>query len=559
MLGCLVVTVLALARWQGRPITPARAAGEVYNVANDYSIGANPNGVWSYGYTTSLGGSFSTLGPSSTVSCGSGSLDQWSGGVNSGGANINHNPGSAATCIGFTWPANVVSMHPGQNGAQAVIRFKAPVSGTYHVNAAFSTGDPNGNTLAYILKNSNSGSPLASGPGQGSPGTSYNNDVALAKSDTVDFVIDFNGDWSFDNTFLSATITLTDTPVLYGVAPDAEDCDNGTNGDTAQGLGDDFALFVIDTSTGAGTFVGCLNGFVQSVSAIEMDLSTGILYGTGIYRPPLDAPTFNDIVLFKISTSNGAATLIGPTGLTANDGNVTDLSVRNSDHVLFGHVKNRQLNTGQLYTINKSTGAATLVGATTVQRGNAIAFSGADTLFHIGSDSELYSLNQTTGAPTDLLTLDDTNVNSDDCDFVMGAMDFNPGTGVLFGAMGASFERGNGLNCLVTVNTSTGAVTEIGRTIPALEAIAFSSGSLPATPTPTATPTPANTPVPSTATPTRTAEPSPVLQQRTNVGGAAAAVLGAIGQQGRVPVSGTAVVPAAAAISPPNTGDGGLK
>src|SRR5262245_5496133 len=37
---------------------PTAHAGSVYDAAADFSIISNPNGVWSYGYETSLGSTF---------------------------------------------------------------------------------------------------------------------------------------------------------------------------------------------------------------------------------------------------------------------------------------------------------------------------------------------------------------------------------------------------------------------------------------------------------------------------------------------------------------------
>jgi len=339
--------------------------------------------------------------------------------------------------------------------------------------------------------------------------------------------------------------------VLYGVAPD------GTNCISANAL----ALFTIDTSTGSGTFVGCLVLLnLGSVSAIELNLNSGVLYGTGSY---FDGQS-ESIALFTINTSTGAATIIGSTGLSISNGNITDLSFRNSDNILFGHFQNRNVG-GELHTINTSTGAATLVGATGEdQRGNSIAHSPTDTLYYIGDDEQLYSLNQGTGAATDLLiTLDFTDV-TDSCPQRMSAMDLDPGTGTLYGVIGANQETG-GPNCLLTISTSTGVVTEIGLTVSFLEAIAFSPGTG-GTPTPTATrttapslsSTPTRTP---TITPTATVTTTPLVEeQRARAGGAVGAIGAVAGAQARDNRPGVATaVAGSGVVVPPNTGDGGLK
>ncbi len=349
---------------------------------------------------------------------------------------------------------------------------------------------------------------------------------------------------------------------LYGVAP----CGNNT---CTVG---EFGLYTIDTSTGAGTFVGGLELDVLNVSAIEMNLTSGVLYGTGAIEVVDNTGGFTRLIyLFTINTATGQATLLsGDTGLDQRDGNVTDLSFRNSNNLLFAHFRNRNDSDGELYTIDTSTGAATLKGATGLdQKGNSIAHSPTDTLYYFGdeNDGELYTLSETTGAPTDTGTaLDFTGVEPTDCDFVMSALDYNPDTGVLFGVMGASFERGGGDNCLVTVNTTSGVVTEIGATVPALEAIAFSPGAAVGSPTPTPTATRTNTPGPSStpsATPTRTNTPNPTVvisNQPNNVGGAGAALAGALGASAdRRATAAAGAVAVAPPILPPSTGGGGLK
>ncbi len=349
--------------------------------------------------------------------------------------------------------------------------------------------------------------------------------------------------------------------ILYGVAPDGVNCTSGN----------DLALFSINTSTGAGTFIGCLDLLnLGSVSAIEMNLSSGILYGTGFYFDGEET----DVTLFTINTTTGAATIVGPTGL-GTGGNITDLSFRNADNVLFAHFQNRNVG-GELHTVNTTTGTATLVGSTGEdQRGNSIAHSPTDTMYYVGDDEELYSINQGDGSATDLLTLDFTDLTGDstfdDCANRMSAMDYDPGTGILYGVIGGNQETGDD-NCLLTINTTTGVVTVIGLTLQAMEAIAFSPGTGGPTPTPTATrtvtpavsSTPSSTPTitttPATSTPTPTNTPITEVIRGSGQGGGAVGAIGpaAAGQarENRTAVAGAAVP--VSAIVPPNTGDGGL-
>jgi hypothetical protein len=54
----------------------------------------------------------------------------------------------------------------------------------------------------------------------------------------------------------------------------------------------------------------------------------------------------------------------------------------------------------------------------------------------------------------------------------INAMDFQPGTGILYGSLNNG-EAGQFDNYLVTVNTTTGVVTIIGRTVNGLDGLAF--------------------------------------------------------------------------------------
>ena len=218
-------------------------------------------------------------------------------------------------------------------------------------------------------------------------------------------------------------------------------------------------LYSIDHLTGVATAIGPV-GF-NAVSAMDFD-SSGTLYAVG--RRPADSVS----VLITINTTTGAGTVVGPTGVE-NLGfgdSVSDISFRNSDGALYAY-----LEAGDgVGTINKLTGAITALGSSGISCcGNGIAFSPGDVLFHTNEDN-LHTLNQTTGQATLVAPMTFPVPVSD---FPrINAMDYQPGTGVLFG----SLLRGNGsarLSYLVTVDTSNGVVTMIGQTVTLLDAIAF--------------------------------------------------------------------------------------
>ena len=218
-------------------------------------------------------------------------------------------------------------------------------------------------------------------------------------------------------------------------------------------------FYSIDAETGAATAIGAI-GFAR-VGAMAFDAS-GTLYAIG--RRPSDGRN----VLITINTTTGAGTEIGPTGVE-NLGfgdTISDISFRHSDGVLYAY-----LEAGDgLGVINKQTGAVTVLGRSFVSCcGNGMAFSLNDVLFH-SNETDLHTLDQVTGRATlvtamvfPAATANFPRIN---------AMDFQPGTGILYGSLNNG-TAGQFDNYLVTVNTTTGVVTIIGRTVGGLDGLAF--------------------------------------------------------------------------------------
>jgi hypothetical protein len=233
---------------------------------------------------------------------------------------------------------------------------------------------------------------------------------------------------------------------LYGVAF------SGPNGPST--------LYSIDHTTGAATAIGPV-GF-NGVSAMDFDAS-GKLYAIG------KRPSGSVSVLITINTTTGVGTEVGPTGVgnLGFGGNVSDISFRESDGALYAY-----LEAGDgVGTINKLTGAATAVGRSqTACCGNGIAFSPTNVLFH-SNEHSLHTLNQLTGVATVVTSMTFPPLAND---FPrINAMEYQPGTGVLFGSLIQSRSGGPRVNHLVTINTSTGVVTFVGPTVENLDAIAF--------------------------------------------------------------------------------------
>jgi len=133
-------------------------------------------------------------------------------------------------------------------------------------------------------------------------------------------------------------------------------------------------LSTINLTTGATTLVGS-NAFQMTGLTFSGDLST--LYS-------FDG---NGGALLAVNPADGSAVVIGPTG-----GSVLDLTTDSAGNVFAG-------GTGGIYSINTTTGAASLIGDGTFW--TAIAFDSTDTLYgiEVSSDS-LYTIDTTTGSRT---------------------------------------------------------------------------------------------------------------------------------------------------------------
>lgn len=198
----------------------------------------------------------------------------------------------------------------------------------------------------------------------------------------------------------------------------------------------------------------------------------GLLYGvTG-----LESPNFKRF-LVTINPSTGAATVIGAIVNPAFGSSepLTDLSFR-SDGTLFG------LGGSELFTVNLSNAAMTSMGSTGVNSpGGGLAFSPGGTLYTAGiAFGTLDTLDPATGARTVGPTLTNAPFAALSPAGVMNALAFSSG-GVLYGSNSDRAQNGATITSvdLVTINTVTGLVTNIGALPGNIDAIAFSPAAVP--------------------------------------------------------------------------------
>jgi hypothetical protein len=237
-------------------------------------------------------------------------------------------------------------------------------------------------------------------------------------------------------------------PILYG------GLGGHNNGDSTN----DGALAIVNQTTGAVTVVGHPAG-VTRLSGLAFGLN-GTLFATtqpaGGFPPP-PGPT-GASSLITLNADTGA--LISNIGLI-KDGttpiNIADLAVQPGTGLLFGiRGPNDGLGgQGRLYTINTTTGLATLIGNTGDFFGS-IAFAPNGTLYmsaaDLGAQGGLVNMALKTLNPTNAAIL--TSVPTID---FFGALGIRPNDGVIFGGNGDAHQ-------LFRVNPATGAETLVGDT-----------------------------------------------------------------------------------------------
>jgi len=208
-------------------INPPLPPSQSFDLSADFSLAANPNGVWRYGYLTELGGTFGLLGAPRTFGADNGvPISVWE-------LSLYHLP-IVAKVMGpetahsdgnhFTAVPGTIYFAPGADNAPenyGAIRFVVPPdrAGTYRlVTSVRSLFDFERSRDAdfHVLKN---GQELF---GQALPpnsGTSYSNTLFLAAGDTIDFAIGRGADGTTYDTGLKIQATLTPLTINPPVPP----------------------------------------------------------------------------------------------------------------------------------------------------------------------------------------------------------------------------------------------------------------------------------------------------------------------------------------------------
>lgn len=225
-------------------------------------------------------------------------------------------------------------------------------------------------------------------------------------------------------------------------------------GATSSGHGE---LYILNPATGGVLQdIGALNDAAAvnySVTGLAFDPVTGVLFGsTG------GASGHN---LLVINPANGQVTVVG--AFNAGTATMTDLAF-DSAGSLYGVSSSGGPN---LYSINPATGQATLIGSSGVSftEGGGLAISGGGVFYGAPIPGEYGTYNPTTGVYTHIAAPTTPAGGGS-----YGALAFNGSTlygdNLVAGPLGATH--------LVSIDPTTGTVTDIGASVAHLDALAFS-------------------------------------------------------------------------------------
>ena len=155
--------------------------------------------------------------------------------------------------------------------------------------------------------------------------------------------------------------------------------------------------------------------------------------------------------LFTLSPAHASPSLVGGFGVS---GVMAGLAYDAENDILFGSTSS----TSNLYSINRSTGTATLIGPIGVPLMHALAFDNSTGILYgaYGGTSSLYRINPLTGAATLI----------GDAGFPFSGLAFEPVTNILYGTTYAP-----GVTKLLRIDVATGQATQIGTV--ALNGVSF--------------------------------------------------------------------------------------
>ena len=213
-------SAVAMATTAALLATSAHAATS-WDATADFDPSNNPSasGAWSYGWMSTLGGTFTLFtNPQHPLV----SFYTW----NSSVVDPQAMPTIGKSIEGAAWytvliEPNTLHAHPGPSGEYAVLRFTSPTAGNFNVSASFFGQDDAGPTSSDVHVRTNSGdlfSDSVSGFGPSSL-KSWSSMLNLAAGQTVDFAVGYgsNRSYFYDSTGMTATVTAVPEPATMAM------------------------------------------------------------------------------------------------------------------------------------------------------------------------------------------------------------------------------------------------------------------------------------------------------------------------------------------------------
>ncbi|MCI0536856.1 MAG: hypothetical protein L0Z50_16690 [Verrucomicrobiales bacterium] len=190
------------------------ANAATYDPEADFSVAANPNGTWSYGWTAQLGSAFNFYNEGALGSFGAAPIEYWQRSPQ-GYPKLFHNPLSGdLTFDNLSFPDGSIDFHPGADGAFSVLRWTAPSAASVSIIGQFMSAEalswPASTSDVHIQKNAGS---FFDGAINGNIGVvlPFSETILVVAGDTIDFAVGWgaNHNYGYDNTALSVKISTS--------------------------------------------------------------------------------------------------------------------------------------------------------------------------------------------------------------------------------------------------------------------------------------------------------------------------------------------------------------
>jgi subtilisin family serine protease len=201
------------------PPTPTPTPPPVgsFNGVNDFSAEANPGGAWSYGRKSGAN-SFAVYSGNGQPFNGvrSWSPNQGGGCCDMVGKNVS---GTILNYSSVRHPADLLNLHPGENGEKATVRWTASNNGFYQLQGRFEGIDTAGTSSDVSILQNGTAIWTNNINGYGAT-TSYNLTVLVNAGDVIEFAVGYGGNnnYFYDSTGLAVSIAPTTSVIAHSIS-----------------------------------------------------------------------------------------------------------------------------------------------------------------------------------------------------------------------------------------------------------------------------------------------------------------------------------------------------